>query len=176
MAHKGPDHVPTIYGRKRHRRIVGTGPLWAPVVCPGIFTGLTFAITTLQPMYCIQEDNERNTSLLMKNTHHQPDNILPGGMSRREFMTLCALGTLPGVLISCQSTPSQTNVATPSGSAINRTPTQQPSPTQPPAPTSADWSALAGKLQGTLVRPGNAQYPVARQLFIPRFDTVMPQA
>jgi FAD/FMN-containing dehydrogenase len=43
-----------------------------------------------------------------------------------------------------------------------------------PAPTSADWTALAHDLAGTLVRPGEADYTVARRLFDPRFDWQRP--
>src|SRR5579872_254268 len=109
----------------------------------------------------------------MNHTHHQPDNLRPERMSRREFLALCAVGALPGLLISCESSPSQTSNGTPTAKP---SPTQQVSPTQPPTPTNADWSALAGSMHGTLVRPNNSQYPVARQLFIQSFDSVMPAA
>jgi FAD/FMN-containing dehydrogenase len=41
-------------------------------------------------------------------------------------------------------------------------------------PTPADWTALARDLAGTLVRPGEASYTVARRLFDPRFDSISP--
>ncbi|MFE7773370.1 FAD-binding oxidoreductase [Streptomyces sp. NPDC057445] len=41
-------------------------------------------------------------------------------------------------------------------------------------PRAGDWSALAGELDGTLVRPGNRDYDVARKLFNPRFDGLRP--
>ncbi len=41
-------------------------------------------------------------------------------------------------------------------------------------PASADWTALARDLSGTLVRPGDADYPAARRLFDPRFDWQRP--
>jgi FAD/FMN-containing dehydrogenase len=41
-------------------------------------------------------------------------------------------------------------------------------------PTAADWTALAHDLQGTLVRPGDSNYAVARRLFDPRFDWQRP--
>jgi FAD/FMN-containing dehydrogenase len=37
-----------------------------------------------------------------------------------------------------------------------------------------DWTALARGLSGTLVRPGEAAYNTARELFDPRFDTIHP--
>lgn len=96
---------------------------------------------------------------------NEPEPIVPAGMRRREFLALCALGMLPGVLAACQDGPSTVTSAT-----------VIPSPTKQPAPTDADWSALAKSLQGTLVRPNNAQYATARQLFDPRYDTVQPAA
>ena len=41
-------------------------------------------------------------------------------------------------------------------------------------PTPADWNALAHELSGPLVRPGEADYTVARRLFDPRFDAISP--
>ncbi|WP_440098961.1 FAD-binding oxidoreductase [Streptosporangium sp. H16] len=42
------------------------------------------------------------------------------------------------------------------------------------APRPADWRALAGGLEGRLVRPGDAAYDGARKLFNPAFDAVRP--
>ncbi|MEV6395698.1 FAD-binding oxidoreductase [Streptomyces sp. NPDC051907] len=44
------------------------------------------------------------------------------------------------------------------------------------AAAAADWSALARGLDGTLVRPGDAAYPTARQLYNTRFDSLKPAA
>jgi FAD/FMN-containing dehydrogenase len=41
-------------------------------------------------------------------------------------------------------------------------------------PAAGDWAALARDLSGSLVRPGEARYAVARRLFDPRFDTIRP--
>jgi FAD/FMN-containing dehydrogenase len=41
-------------------------------------------------------------------------------------------------------------------------------------PTAADWAALAPDLSGTLVRPGEAGYTTAKELFDPRFDSLYP--
>jgi FAD/FMN-containing dehydrogenase len=44
-----------------------------------------------------------------------------------------------------------------------------------PAPEAADWQALRRSLSTKeLVRPGQGQYRVARELFDPRFDTIRP--
>ncbi|MET9800404.1 FAD-binding oxidoreductase [Streptomyces sp. NPDC006368] len=42
------------------------------------------------------------------------------------------------------------------------------------APRAGDWAALARGLDGSLVRPGDRDYDVARRLFNPRFDAVRP--
>ena len=42
--------------------------------------------------------------------------------------------------------------------------------------TSANWSALARDLDGPLVRPGDAAWPAARQLYNTRFDALKPAA
>ncbi|MFI9587123.1 FAD-binding oxidoreductase [Streptomyces sp. NPDC052236] len=63
----------------------------------------------------------------------------------------------------------------------------RPSPTPPasvstPASTSAsasaapDWSALGRGLDGKLIRPDDAAYPTARQLYNTRFDSLKPAA
>lgn len=98
-------------------------------------------------------------------------------LSRREFIALGIATTLPALLSACQTGTSASNSPTPGSS-----PTKQPSPqasSQPSpqaTPGSADWSKLAHSMQGPLIRPDNPQYPVARQLFSTRFDTVLPAA
>ena len=100
------------------------------------------------------------------------DALQPQETSRRDFLKLSILGGLAGLLTACQNGSSQAGTPTP-----GVIPTQQhPSPTAQPSPTDADWAALASSLQGTLVRPGNAQYATARQLFSTRFDNVLPAA
>ncbi|WP_405615856.1 FAD-binding oxidoreductase [Streptomyces sp. NBC_00076] len=42
--------------------------------------------------------------------------------------------------------------------------------------TAANWSALARDLDGLLVRPGDAAWPAARQLYNTRFDSLTPAA
>ena len=44
------------------------------------------------------------------------------------------------------------------------------------AATAANWSALARDLDGPLVRPGDAAWPAARQLYNTRFDSLKPAA
>ena len=98
-------------------------------------------------------------------------------MNRREFLALSVLGAVPCILSACQNGTPGTGNATPTIAPTRQpSPTQQPSPTRQPSPSSADWDALASRLQGTLVRPGNSNYAVALQLFDPRFDSVKPAA
>ncbi|MFF3604400.1 FAD-binding oxidoreductase [Streptomyces sp. NPDC002463] len=47
---------------------------------------------------------------------------------------------------------------------------------RPVAPRAADWSALDRGLQGGLIRPGDADYATARQLYNTRFDGLRPAA
>ncbi len=102
----------------------------------------------------------------MSHDHEKQDYFVAGAMPRREFLALCALGTLPAVLAACQGGSSTANAtATPT----TKTPTQ--SPTQAPL-SDADWTKLGQSLKGTLVRPNSSQYGTARQLFDPRYDNV----
>src|SRR5260370_11258483 len=104
-----------------------------------------------------------------------PGNALPQDMNRRTFLKLCTLGVVPGLLAACGGGASVSGNVTPSPTR-RPSPTVQPTPTKQPSPTEADWSALARSLQGTLIRPDNSQYPVAHQLFNPRFDDILPAA
>ncbi len=56
------------------------------------------------------------------------------------------------------------------------TPTPTPTPAPTGSPTPADWKALSESLTGKLLRPGDAGYPVAHQLFDPVYDSVLPAA
>ncbi|MER7666675.1 MULTISPECIES: FAD-binding oxidoreductase [unclassified Streptomyces] len=56
-----------------------------------------------------------------------------------------------------------------------RTPTSRGS-TSTASAAAADWTALARGLDGQLVRPGDAAYPTARQLYNTRFDALKPAA
>src|SRR6266852_1496308 len=107
--------------------------------------------------------------MLMDRADKHPDTASSQAMNRRTFLKLCFLGVVPGLLAACGGGASVSGNVTPS-------PTTRPSPTVGPTPTEADWSALARSLQGTLVRPDNSQYPVAHQLYNPRFDGILPAA
>ncbi|MFJ1679784.1 FAD-binding oxidoreductase [Streptomyces sp. NPDC088251] len=51
-----------------------------------------------------------------------------------------------------------------------------PAPSKPAPSGPADWSALARSLDGPLIRPQDAAYPTARQLYNTRFDGQKPAA
>ncbi len=105
------------------------------------------------------------------------DAFQPGETNRRDFLKLSVLGGLTGLLAACQSGQAQGGTPTPGTSPTrNPSPTTQASPTTLASPTDSDWAALASSLEGTLVRPGNAQYTTALQLFSTRFDAISPAA
>ncbi|MCH0566129.1 MULTISPECIES: FAD-binding oxidoreductase [unclassified Streptomyces] len=96
-------------------------------------------------------------------------------MDRRTFMggTAAALTTLT-TTTAC--TPTATGSTGSTGTGTSRAP-GSPSPggtTSSPGP--AAWTALAGDLDGTLVRPGDADWQSARQLYNTRFDSLRPAA
>ncbi len=95
-------------------------------------------------------------------------------LSRREFIILSAAGVLPAALAACQSGSPGVSSATPTPVATKAIAT--PRPTIQASPANADWSALAKRLQGTLVMPANPNYATALQLFDPQFDTIHPTA
>ncbi|MFE0686349.1 FAD-binding oxidoreductase [Streptomyces sp. NPDC058961] len=94
-------------------------------------------------------------------------------MRRRTLLT-AATGTAALAAAGCGSTahpaPAPTGTATPppTGTA-SRTPA-------PSASAPADWNALAHSLEGKLVRPDDADYAAARQLYNTRFDDQKPDA
>jgi FAD/FMN-containing dehydrogenase len=55
-------------------------------------------------------------------------------------------------------------------------PTTVPETTGSAPPTAAEWSTLAASLQGPLIRPGDARYPLAVQLYDSRYDDRHPAA
>jgi FAD/FMN-containing dehydrogenase len=63
----------------------------------------------------------------------------------------------------------------PAGSSTDGNDAAPPAPAARPA-TAADWSSLRRSLRGSLVRPHDRGYGVARQLYDPRFDGARPAA
>ncbi len=98
---------------------------------------------------------------------------------RRALLRFAAAAGGAGLLASCSGSSGS--------SAASGTASRTTSPVGPQtgstAPTvgasssplsSADWTALGRDLSGTLVRPGEAAYTVAKRQFDPRFDTLHP--
>jgi FAD/FMN-containing dehydrogenase len=90
-------------------------------------------------------------------------------ITRREFIARgAALAALGAGVAACGTTPPKTTTRAP-----HPPPASPPSATQP---TSADWSALAGSLQGQLVLPTDPRYATARLVYDLRFESATPQA
>jgi FAD/FMN-containing dehydrogenase len=89
-------------------------------------------------------------------------NSTDSSLLRRAFLGLAAGGAAavaaPGI----------------AGAAVERALTSRGIAARAAGPAPADWTALAKDLSGTLVRPGDAQYPTAKLLFDPRFDGQHP--
>src|SRR5215212_1374155 len=62
------------------------------------------------------------------------------------------------------------------GRAGDRTSTSHTALRTTAATAAANWAALARDLDGSLVRPGDASWATARQLYNTRFDALKPAA
>ncbi|MBN0045153.1 FAD-binding oxidoreductase [Streptomyces actuosus] len=75
---------------------------------------------------------------------------------------------------------SPTATGTPGGAGSTGTAGSAPGSASPgrtiSSPGPADWTALAGDLDGSLVRPGDADWQSARRLYNTRFDSLKPAA
>ncbi|WP_406452803.1 FAD-binding oxidoreductase [Streptomyces sp. NBC_00876] len=101
--------------------------------------------------------------------------------NRRTVLTAGAAAVLTGVTATaCDGTDSgrSTGGSTPAttGTTGATTPAAPATPTKSSPAVPADWPALARSLDGSLVRPGDAAYPTARQLYNTRFDGQKPAA
>ncbi|MFI9614296.1 FAD-binding oxidoreductase [Streptomyces sp. NPDC052023] len=72
------------------------------------------------------------------------------------------------------ATPTTSRAPTPAETGLRTTATTTAPATATRA--AADWQALARDLDGTLVRPGDASWTTAHQLYNTRFDTLKPAA
>ncbi|TRV72887.1 FAD-binding oxidoreductase [Streptomyces sp. 130] len=95
--------------------------------------------------------------------------------NRRTLLAAGAAVLTGATATACEGTdttdPAPGGATAPTGSATPPAPSASPSP-KPSGP--ADWSALAKSLDGPLIRPGDAAYPTARQLYNTRFDDRKP--
>ncbi|MFJ4473353.1 FAD-binding oxidoreductase [Streptomyces sp. NPDC089424] len=102
-------------------------------------------------------------------------------MERRRFIgggAAAVVGIASAVACSggsgtATATPTAAGVPSPSRPGRASAPT---SATTPATAAAADWPALARDLDGTLVRPGEASWPTAHQLYNTRFDALKPAA
>jgi FAD binding domain/Berberine and berberine like len=93
-------------------------------------------------------------------------------VNRRDFLKYAGRASLAAASLSAPGCAAAMRVAT----ASPARPTRMPSPAGIVPPTEADWTALAGQIQGSIVRPGDPMYGQAARLFNPRFDGNKPQA
>lgn len=96
--------------------------------------------------------------------------------NRRTLLTAGAAAVLTAATTACDDTGPGTPAAGPTAatSATGATSPATPSKTSPAGP--ADWPALGRSLAGSLVRPDDAAYPTARQLYNTRYDDQKPAA
>ncbi|MCM1968723.1 MULTISPECIES: FAD-binding oxidoreductase [Streptomyces] len=87
-------------------------------------------------------------------------------MERRTFIAAGAAALASSTTAACTGTESKSK---PKTSTPNSTPAAATS-------RALSWPALAKDLDGTLVRPGDTDWPSARQLYNTRFDTLKPAA
>ena len=101
---------------------------------------------------------------------------------RRAFLRFAAAAGGAGLLASCSGSGGSSAASgtaspagSPAGSAVRTVgASSSPPASASPPPSSADWTALGHDLSGTLVRPGEAAYTVAKRQFDPRFDSLHP--
>jgi FAD/FMN-containing dehydrogenase len=100
---------------------------------------------------------------------------------RRAFLRFAATAGGATLMSSCSRTSGTSAASRTAGSAPTATGGASDSAraVAPPgavsgSPSPADWAALARDLSGSLVRPGEAGYTTARELFDPRFDSLHP--
>lgn len=93
-------------------------------------------------------------------------------MERRTFIAggVTAIGAITTAACTGSDKADATQTAT-SGKSTSRTTGTTPGTTAP-----ADWTALAQDLDGTLIRPGDSNWPAAHQLYNTRFDNLKPAA
>jgi len=99
---------------------------------------------------------------------------------RRAFLRFAAAAGGAGLLASCSGNSGSSDAsgtasrtASPAGPQAGSTVRTAGASSAGP-PSSADWTALGRDLAGTLVRPGEAAYTVAKRQFDPRFDSLHP--
>ncbi|GGV90056.1 FAD-binding dehydrogenase [Streptomyces gelaticus] len=108
----------------------------------------------------------------------------PTQPARRSLLTAGAAAALTGVTIAaCSKTSAASDGAgSTAGTGGTGSTGSSPAPSSASAPPKhapagpADWSAVARSLDGSVIRPQDASYPTARQLYNTRFDRLKPAA
>jgi FAD/FMN-containing dehydrogenase len=98
-----------------------------------------------------------------------------GSPGRRTFLRFAAAAGGATLLSSCTGSSGPTTssgTAGPANTTASGTAGRVAAGSGPPS--AADWTALARDLSGLLVRPGDAGYTTAKELFDPRFDSLHP--
>ncbi|MEV6796191.1 FAD-binding oxidoreductase [Streptomyces sp. NPDC051320] len=94
--------------------------------------------------------------------------------------TLLIAAPVLATAVACHSgatdAPGRTGPAARSTSPVTTSPATPTTPRSSRPRAAADWTALGHGLDGKLVRPGDADYPAARQLYNTRFDNLKPAA
>ncbi|WP_329339405.1 FAD-binding oxidoreductase [Streptomyces sp. NBC_01352] len=95
-----------------------------------------------------------------------------------ERRTLIAAGaaTLTAAATACKAGDSGSANGSPAAPGSPSPSPSHPAFTSTATTTPATWSALARTLDGPLVRPGDTDWPTARQLYNTRFDSLKPAA
>jgi FAD/FMN-containing dehydrogenase len=104
------------------------------------------------------------------------EHAVPG---RRAFLRFAAVAGGAALLSSCSRNGASTqngaagSASTTGGGSTGAAAASRAGSASGP-PTPADWAALARDLSGPLIRPGEAGYTTAKELFDPRFDSLRP--
>ncbi|WP_030191659.1 FAD-binding oxidoreductase [Streptomyces violaceorubidus] len=96
-------------------------------------------------------------------------------MRRRTFLSISGAAALTATTAACtvEDRASGTDPKRPTPTTTART---SPHPGRSTTPAPATWTALAGSLDGRLIRPGDPAWETAHQLYNTRFDTLRPTA
>lgn len=104
-------------------------------------------------------------------------------MERRTLLTAAAALVTAGAATACSGGGTTSGGTAGGGSGkgggpkpSGGSPAPGRTPTRAPSAGPADWGVLAKGLDGDLVRPGDASYATARQLYNTRFDHLKPAA
>ncbi|WP_406094371.1 FAD-binding oxidoreductase [Streptomyces sp. NBC_01013] len=96
--------------------------------------------------------------------------------NRRTVLSAGAAAVLSAATTACDDTSPGAPAAGPAPATSATTPAPSATPSTTSSTRPADWPALGRSLAGSLVRPDDAAYPTARQLYNTRYDNQRPAA